>query len=101
MMWFLTLLAGLLVLGGVGFAGYVAFSVGKAMVRETLANREPLPAWLEGVTPLKGRWFRLFLSAPWISLHVAFVFAATLCYVGATLATVGFVIGAACWMIFR
>ena len=84
------LVAGLAFLGTVGAGGYVAFYVGRTMVQDILANPDPLPAWLEAVAPLKGRWLRLFLSAPGVVLCAALIFGLTVGYVGVALAALLF-----------
>jgi hypothetical protein len=81
------LLLGLGALGTVITAACVAFRLGCTMVMDVLANREPLPGWFEAVTPLKGRWLRLLLAAPGITVFVVCVFVIVL-YAGAILGSI-------------
>lgn len=47
------------------------------LARRILAEGPHLPQWLEAVSPLKGRWLRLFLSAPALLFLILSVFFGT------------------------
>ena len=90
-------LVSLALLGVCAGAGCVAFRLGKTMVLDVLANADPMPAWLEAVMPLKGRWLRLLLAAPGIAVFVVVAFTmviyAVMIIVAALLAAAWFIAG--------
>ena len=75
---FLTILIVVGAVGSIAGSGYVTLLVGRSLVTDLLANRAPLPGWLEAIAPLKGRWLRLFLTAPMLALLLVLVFSAVL-----------------------
>ena len=85
-----TVVLSLALLGAVGAGGTAAFQVGRTVVRDILANPEPMPAWLEAIAPLKGRWLRLFVATPGVVLATMMIFGLIVCYVGVALATLFF-----------
>jgi len=54
-------------------AGVLGREAVQAVASETAGFQ--LPAWLEDLAPLKGRWLRLLLATPMIGLLVAATFA--------------------------
>ena len=85
-----TVVLSLVFLGAVGVGGPVAFHVGRTVVRDILANPEPMPAWLEAIAPLKGRWLRLFLATPGVVSATILIFGLIVGYVGVALAALLF-----------
>ncbi|MCC2668342.1 MAG: hypothetical protein K0Q72_813 [Armatimonadetes bacterium] len=88
----LSLIIPLANVGAAGTGAYLSFCVCRTMVTDIFANDVPLPAWLEAIAPLKGRWLRLFIAAPGIVSMAVFVFAVVTFAVVAALAAVGAVL---------
>ena len=65
-------------LAAVLVALYTSFRVGRVLVTEILADARPMPAWLEAVAPVKGRWLRLLLASPGLALFLTIAFIAVL-----------------------
>jgi hypothetical protein len=62
------------VLIAVSTALYVTFQIGKPLVCGIHADRRPMPAWLEAVAPVRGRWLRLLLAGPAVAIFLVVVF---------------------------
>jgi hypothetical protein len=55
-------------------AFFVTFRVGKSLVTGILMDGPRMPAWLEAVAPVKGRWLRLLLAGPGVALFLVLTF---------------------------
>ncbi|HEU4753484.1 MAG TPA: hypothetical protein VFU47_10295 [Armatimonadota bacterium] len=77
-----------LFLGALALSGplalWLTLPLCRGAFRAALADREPLlPAFVEGLLPLRGRWLRYFFTMPALCVGLTMVFACTWLFVAA------------------